>query len=161
MSEKSKEEEIQREARSRQKFSLARVIGRQAGGAMKGASPIPRLEQAKMEIVQFIDDNLTDPSGALKSILRRQIKAGGAVVDRHLDRPLAALREILRPLLDKDARLHEFVRRVDVRWGEMFVERPHFQQPGEAPHPDDDYTHESVRRRLSGLMARVEAEIKG
>ena len=64
---------------------------------------------------------------------------------------MLALREIIQHILEKEAVLHEFVRQVDMRWGEMYLERPHFQQPGEAPHPDDDYTHASVRKKPDGF----------
>ena len=60
---------IKLELRQRQKFSFASAIGRKAGGAMKGASPVPKLEQVKTEIIQFIDSNLSDTSGAMKSHL--------------------------------------------------------------------------------------------
>jgi len=40
------------------------------------------------------------------------------------------------------------VRQADARWGEMYDERPYFQQPGQTAHPDDEYTHESVRQAL-------------
>ncbi|MBF0371718.1 MAG: hypothetical protein HQL52_19965 [Magnetococcales bacterium] len=150
-----KQADIERELAARQKFSLAGAIGRQARGAMKGASPIPRGEQAVLTINHFIDQHLSDPSGALKSILKRRIKAQEMVLQKHLENPLAALQEILHALLDQEGTLQEFVRRVDVRWGELYQERPHFQQPGAAAHPDDEYTHQSVRRDLEGVLERI------
>jgi hypothetical protein len=39
-----------------------------------------------------------------------------------------------------------------VQWGQIMLERPYFQQPGQAPHPHDEYTHESVRRELERLL---------
>ncbi|MGN7614334.1 hypothetical protein ACQZV8_19870, partial [Magnetococcales bacterium HHB-1] len=130
MSEKQDQEDIQQELRKQQKFTVAGAIGRSAGGAMKGASPIPKREQATQMLSQFVDQNVRDASGALKSILKRRIKANGPTIDQHLDNPLNALIEIIQPILDKTAMLHEFVRQVDVRWGEIYQERPHFQQPG-------------------------------
>ncbi|MGN7614483.1 hypothetical protein ACQZV8_20635, partial [Magnetococcales bacterium HHB-1] len=107
---------------------------------------------------QFVDQNVRDASGALKSILKRRIKANGPTIDQHLDNPLNALIEIIQPILDKTAMLHEFVRQVDVRWGEIYQERPHFQQPGQTPHPDDEYTHSSVTRDLNDLLSRIEQQ---
>jgi hypothetical protein len=37
----------------------------------------------------------------------------------------------------------------------MMLERPHFQSPGSPPDPDDEYTHESVKKALSGLLEKV------
>ncbi|MBF0621217.1 MAG: hypothetical protein HQL54_04755 [Magnetococcales bacterium] len=146
------EDEIQRELREKQKFSMASAIGRSAGGAIKGASPIPRQDQAISALNQWVDQHLKDSSGAMKSILKRRIKASTAIIESHLDTPLSALTEIVQPLLESDPTLHEFVRQVDVKWGQEYQERPHFQQPGQAAHPDDEYTHESVKSALSQLL---------
>ena len=154
-----KTDDIQREIRSQQKFSLAGAIGRSVGGAMKGASPIPKLAQVTTEIIYFINHNTPDPSGALKSILRQRIKANELIVGHHIDNPLLALREIIQPILDNDSIFYEFVRQVDVRWGEIFVERPLFQQPGQTPHPDDEYTHNSVKKDLMVLLGEVVSAI--
>ena len=155
-SSKEQEDQIQQELRRKQKFTMSGAIGRSAGGAMKGASPIPAEEQGRLTINQYIDDHLKDPSGALKSMLKRRVKAQTRVVEAHVKEPLAALREIVEGIISRDAVLVEFVRQVDVRWGEMFMERPHFQQPGQAPHPDDEYTHSSVKDDLSGLLATMD-----
>ncbi|MEM1281255.1 MAG: hypothetical protein AAGG53_14835, partial [Cyanobacteria bacterium P01_H01_bin.152] len=69
---------------------------------------------------------------------------------------LQALTELLQPLLTQDAYLREFVRRVDMRWGQMYDERPHFERPGHPPHPDDEYTIASVRSQLQALMIIVQ-----
>ena len=151
----SEKDDIQQELRMQQKFSLSGVIGQQAGGAMKGASPVPKLAQVTTEILQFIDHNLADSSGALKSVLQRKVKTNELIVARHLDDPMTALHEIVQSILEKESTLQEFVRQVDVKWGQIFQERPHFQQPGEAPHPDDEYTHESVRDLLIGFMEKI------
>lgn len=68
---------------------------------------------------------------------------------------------VLSFFLEKDSVLHEFVRQVDVPWGPLFKERPHFQQPGQGPHTNDEYTHESVRNDLMNLMEKVETVING
>jgi hypothetical protein len=54
--------------------------------------------------------------------------------------------------LQNQAFLYELVRRVDVKWSQIYDERPYFQQPGQAPHPDDEYTHESVRLTLNQFL---------
>ena len=48
------------------------------------------------------------------------------------------------------------MRQVDIKWGQMYGERPHFQQPGQPPHPDDEYTHESVRQDLLDLQVKLQ-----
>jgi hypothetical protein len=48
--------------------------------------------------------------------------------------------------------LYEFVKQVDFKWGQMYDERPYFQSPGQAPHPNDEYTHESVKKKLRKLV---------
>jgi hypothetical protein len=45
-------------------------------------------------------------------------------------------------------------------WGEMNDERPHFQRPGQPPHPDDEYTHESVYQQLVELSDRLKCELE-
>ena len=159
--DKSKEDDIQQEIHVRRKFSVAGVIGQQAGGAIKGASPVPKLTQVTTEIIQFIDQHVSDSSGALKSVLRRRIKANEVTIDLNINKPMLALREIIHPIMEKDSVLHEFVRQVDVRWGQIFKERPHFQQAGQSPHTDDEYTHESVRNELIKLLEKIEAVING
>ena len=153
--QKKRDRAIEEELRGQQKFTMAGAIGRSGGGMLKGASPVPRLVQAVREITDFIQLHVSDPSGALKSILKARIAADEVRVGQHLDRPLVALREIVEHLLSSDPLLFEFVRRVDVKWGQMFQERPHFQQPGQEPHPDDEYTHASVRKDLQMLLEKV------
>jgi hypothetical protein len=69
-----------------------------------------------------------------------------------------ALNEILSTLLDNQDLLYEFVRQVDHKWGQLYGERPYFQQPGQLPHPEDEYTHESVRLKLMKLLDIVESQ---
>ena len=150
--EKDEDLESQTEILTGREFSLAEVIGREGGSFLKGESPIPRLLQAKTEINLFIDRNLIDSSGALKAVLQTLVATDEAYVSRHLDSPLDALREFLELLVHNPHHLYDFVKQVDVQWGRFFGERPYFQQPGHAPHPDDEYTHESVHQQLVELM---------
>ena len=100
----------------------------------------------------FIDRNVTDSSGVLKGVLHALVASDEAYVSRHLQAPLDALREFLEVLMQNPGLLYELVRRVDIAWGQLVGERPHFQQPGQAPRPEDEYTHESVRRQLATLL---------
>jgi hypothetical protein len=147
------ESSIQREIRQKCSFSLSEAIGREAGTFFKGESAVPRLTQITAEIANFIDHNVSDVSGALRTTLCRRIKANEVLVAKHEDEPIAALKALLSAILESETALFELVGDVDAQWGQMMLERPHFQQPGQAPHPDDEYTHESVRRELERLLA--------
>ena len=103
----------------------------------------------------FVAEHVSDSSGALHTVLERRIKGSENIVGEHFDDPLTALEIIVAQMLSSDARLHELVRQVDAQWGQIMLERPHFQQPGEEPHPDDEHTHESVRAELEALLAKL------
>ncbi|MBD0334341.1 MAG: hypothetical protein ICV62_02530 [Cyanobacteria bacterium Co-bin13] len=151
---------LQQELRLTRKFSLAEAIGREGSDFMKGESPIPPLVQAITQINLCLDQHLDDSIGALQAVLQTWVKAQDAQVSRYMNRPLAALQEILQDILNTPETLYEVVRQADVRWGQIFDERPYFQQPGQAPHPNDAYTHESVRATLTALLSAVEAELR-
>ena len=148
---------IQREILSGRKFSLAEAIGREGGGFLKGDSPVPKLAQAIAELQMFINQNLSDSSGALQAVLYVWVKTDSRVIE-HLHSPLIALNKILSTLIDNQNLLHEFVRQVDQKWGQIYDERPYFQQPGQSPHPEDEYTHESVRLQLIELLDIVKSQ---
>ncbi len=152
----SSKDAVQRELRDRQEFSVAGAIGRAGSGLMKGESPISRQEQSITALTQWIDHHTIDPSGALKSVLRRWVRENKLLVSRNLKQPGYVLREIIDAILRSDYSLQEFVRQVDVRWGEMYNERPLFQFEGMAPHPDDEYTYESVRQNLILLREKLQ-----
>ena len=149
---------IQREILSDRKFSLAEAIGREGGSFLKGDSPVPKWAQAIAELQMFINQNLSDSSGALQAVLYVWIKTDSRVVE-HLNSPLTALNQMLCSLLENQNLLYEFVRQVDHKWGQIYDERPYFQQPGQPPHPEDEYTHESVRLQLIELLNTKYSEI--
>ncbi len=149
--ERDRDLAIQREILSGRRFTIAEAIGRQGGSFLKGESPVPKLVQAIAEINGFINQNLSDSSGALQAVLYVWVKTDSRV-GQYLNSPLVALNEILSSLLDNQDLLYEFVRQVDHKWGQIYGERPYFQQPGQLPHPEDEYTHESVRLKLIELL---------
>jgi len=157
--EKTKEEEhdrtIEREARAGRKFTLADVIGQKGGSFFEGESPVPKLARAEAALCRFVDDHVKDPSGALRSVLKRSIRTSEPVVGKHLDDPLVALEAIVEQMLATDKQFHEIVRQVDFEWGQIMQERPHFQKPGEEPHPDDEHTHAGTRTELEGLLRKL------
>ena len=154
--EKAKNQAIQREILAGRKFSLAEAIGREGGDFLKGESPVPKLVQATTEIKTFIAINLQDSSGALQAVLQTWISTDEAGVSRNLDSPLQALKQMLDKIVDNSELLYELVRQVDFEWGKMYDERPYFQSPGQTPHPDDEYTHESVEEKLKSLRNKLD-----
>ncbi len=152
-------DEVQRKLLAQQKFTIATAIGRAGSGLIKGESPISQQKQAVTVLTQWIDQHTSDPSGALKSILRRLVRSNELLLANHLQQPLNALQEIINTILASDYALEEFVRQVDVRWGELHQERPLFQRSGQTPDPADEYTHEYVRQDLTLLLAKLQEEI--
>jgi hypothetical protein len=155
------QQDVQQDILLGRQFSLAEVIGREGGSFLKGDSPIPRLFQAIAEIHCFVDRHLRDSSGAVQVILQNWVRQDEARVSQYLNSPLNALQEILEDITNPTrlSTLYEFVRQVDVEWGRIYGERPHFQQPGQAPHPDDEYTHESVHQQLDELLAILKTQL--
>ena len=153
--DKDKEIELQRDILSGRKFSLADVIGQQGGSFLKGESPVPPLMQAVTEINAFIASRLGDSSGALQAVLQDWVRNDETKTSSYLNSPMLALRLIIEELLNNEELYYEFVRQVDFKWGQIYGERPYFQRPGQPPHPKDEYTHQSVRERLVGLLKLI------
>jgi hypothetical protein len=146
---------LEREIREGRKFTLAEAIGRLAGpGAMKGESPVARLQQAEIEIASWLESHLTDAGGALQVVLHRQVKGSELLLD-NFDEPLLVLAGYCRRVLDSDYLLEELVRDADIEWGRVMGERPYFEKEGSPRHPDDPYTVESVRIALSELLKQL------
>ena len=152
--DRDQEEDLQKDILSDRKYSLAEAIGREGGNFLKGESPVPKLVQVTTEVNLFIDQNLSDSSGALQSVLKRWVKTD-PLLSEHLESPLKGLDQILEKILTQKGLFYEMVREADVKWGQMYQERPYFQKPGDPPHPEDEYTHESVREKLSLLRERI------
>ena len=56
--------ELEREIRKGRKFTLEEAIGRMAGpGAMKGVSPVTRMQQAAVEIENWLSDHMSASNG--------------------------------------------------------------------------------------------------
>jgi hypothetical protein len=145
--------DLEREILAGRTFSLADVIGRSGGDFLKGESTLPRLVQAQMQVNGFISQQVPDVSGALHQVLHRWVEADTARLSRHSDRPLQALVDLIDQILAHPPTLYDLVWQVDMQWGELSGEPPYFQQPGQPPHPDDEYTHASVRQQLASLRA--------
>jgi hypothetical protein len=147
--------ELQREICEGRKFSLEEAIARLAGpGAMKGESPVARMQQAEMEIGSWLRTHLIDSGGALEVVLHRDVK-GSELLLNNFDQPLIVLAGYCRKLLDSAYLLKELVRDCDVEWGRVMLERPYFEKEGSPPNPDDPYTVESMRSALSEILKQL------
>jgi hypothetical protein len=144
----------------RREFTLADFIAQEGADFLKGESPVPKLVQVKTEIKQFIAANLGDSSGALQAILQLLVDEELGKVSQNFQSPLQALELIVEEILDNQELLYELVHRVDVKWGQIYGERPYFQQPNQTPHPEDEYTHASVRDKLVGFLAIVKENLE-
>src|SRR5262245_2217305 len=149
--------EIEREIRRERKFTVAEAIGRMAGpGAMKGESPITRLQQSVAEIQEYLDRHLVDAAGVLSGVLLRQVRESELLL-QSFEQPLVALSGYVQHVLGSEYALKELVREADVEWGRVFDERPYFEGDGCPPSPADPYTLESVRAALIRLTAELTA----
>jgi hypothetical protein len=151
--------ELEREIRKERKFTLSEAIGRMVGpGAMKGVSPVTRMQQAASEIENWLRYHLPAGNSELEVVLLRCIR-GSELLLHNFEQPLVVLAACCQQLLDSDYRLQEVVRQADVEWGQVQGERPYFDQEGSARNPDDPYTFESVRKTLTGLIEQLAAEV--
>lgn len=150
--------ELEREIREGRKFTLEEAIARMAGpGAMKGESPVTRMQQAEIEIGSWLRSHLTDSGSALEVVLHRRVKASELLLN-NFDQPLIVLASYCQKVLESEYLLKEVVRDADIEWGRVMIERPHFEREGELPHPDDCYTVESVRGALCELIEQLDAD---
>jgi hypothetical protein len=150
---------LEREIREGRKFTLEEAIGRLAGpGGMKGESPIARMQQAELEIEEWLRSHLADAGGVLAVVLHRAVKGSDLLLNNY-EQPLVVLASCCQRALGSESLLQEIVRAADTEWGRMMGERPYFNKPGSPSHPDDPYTIESVRRNLADLLNQLSAEL--
>ena len=149
--------ELEREIRQARKFNPKEALARMAGpGAMKGASPVSRVQQAEAEIGTWLRGHVADSSGALQAVLHRHLK-GSELLLGSLDQPLAALARYCEQVLNSEYLLQEHVREADVEWGQRMDERPYFEREGVGPHPSDPYTLDTVRLALVDALKQLPA----
>ncbi len=142
---------VEKEIRKKRKFSMASAIGEEGGGFLAGGTPILPTQEAAAVIGVFLEVHMVDNSGVLRHVLERRIKDDIVLLSEHVDVPLGALAHVLDHLLAIDERVFDLVRQVDAEYGRVMDERPYFQKPGAPAHPDDEYTHQSVRTTLTQL----------
>jgi hypothetical protein len=147
--------ELEREIREGRKFTLEEAIARMAGpGAMKGESPVARMQQAEIEIGSWLRSHLSDAGGALEVVLHRYVR-GSELLLNNFEQPLVVLAGYCQKVLNSDYLLKEVVRDCDVEWSRAMGERPYIEKEGSPRHPDDPYTVESVRNALSDILKQL------
>ncbi|MFO0788815.1 MAG: hypothetical protein U0805_05110 [Pirellulales bacterium] len=151
------DDELEREIRADRKFTLEEAVARMIGpGAMKGESPITRMQQSATEIASWLRTHLSDSAGALEIVLNRRVKESDLLL-AHFEEPLVALASYCQQVLDSDHLLEELVRDADFQWGRIMGERPYFEKMQSCPDPDDPYTIASVRATLLQLHQQLTA----
>jgi hypothetical protein len=149
--------ELEREIRKDRKFTLDEAIGRMAGpGAMKGVSPVTRMQQAAVEIENWLRHYMPAGNDELQVVLLRRVK-GSELLLNNFEQPLVVLAAFCQKVLDSDYLVKELVREADVEWGRVQGERPYFEKEGSPPDPDDPYTFESVRKTLAEILEQLRA----
>jgi hypothetical protein len=123
-------------------------------GAMKGESPIARMQQAEIEIGSWLRIHLLDTGGALEVVLHRYV-TGSELLLHNFNEPLVVLANCCQRVLSSDNILAELVRPGDVEWGRVVGERPCFEKEGTPCNPDDPYTVESVRNALANILKQL------
>jgi hypothetical protein len=151
--------ELERRIRAERKFSIAEAVARNAGDdLLKGASPVTRKRQAELELEEYLEKHLVDAERALETVLLRKVSSSEMLLKQEYENPIAALMLYVERVLTSEARLQDFVRQVDVEWGRITDERPHFQKAGGEPDPNDPYSFSSVRNTLSQLVDQYHRE---
>lgn len=145
-------EDIEREIRRGRKFSVSDAIGRLGGGGLlKGASPVPPMQQTEAAIANYLGSHLDDPGGVLAQVMLRYVKTSEILIE-NFDRPAVVLAGYVNQVLNSETMLKDLVREADVERGRMLGERPQFEREGRPPDPDDPYTVASVRDALTRLL---------
>jgi hypothetical protein len=154
-SKNSLDRSIEQEIRGSRTGSFENALLRESGDFLKGGSPVPLLLQAETEISLYINRNVPDKFGALREVLIQHVKRSKTTIAATLDTPLLALKKIIVEIITHDNIFYDFVREVDSAYGRLFQEKPYFQKPGEPPHPEDEYTHESVKIALTKVISEL------
>lgn len=144
------DESLLREAWTDARFSMdGALLQASGGGLLSGSDQVSALELARREIRGLLRQQLRDT--VLEKALEAWIDLHQQQFERHVQTPVTGLLHLLEQTLQREGLFVEFVRTVDVHYGQIMQERPRFQQPGDPPHPDDPHTFDSVRKTLEKL----------
>ena len=144
---------IEQEARRARSADLASLLaGQDAGSHLRGASPTPVVSRALLEVRQWLEAQVRDRDGVLVPVLLRHLAGATDLLEANLGRPQRTVARWLQGLLDRPALVADLVRETDRQWGVQYQERPHFERPGQPPHPDDPYTVAGVTAELARVQ---------
>ncbi|MEZ4389107.1 MAG: hypothetical protein R3D98_16300 [Candidatus Krumholzibacteriia bacterium] len=149
---------IEQEARLGRRTGLAGALaGRDGGDNLRGASPTPVIQRALLAADLWLRQHLEAPDSSLRTVLLRHLEAAPELLEAHVDRPASLLAVWLPGRLEAMGWLEDLVREVDMAWGRLNDERPHFERPGTEPDVDDPYTLRGVGATLTRLLAQARA----
>src|SRR5262245_65336656 len=107
---------IEREVRLGRKFSLSDAIGRMGGeGMLKGASPVPPIEQTAAAIANYLRAHLDDAGGVLAHVVLRHVRTSEILL-ANFDQPAVVLGGYLNQVLTSETLLKDLVREADAEW---------------------------------------------
>ena len=109
-----------------------------------------------LEIDNLLEEFLDDREGALAFSLLRRARFSNHLLTQNLDDSKAAFQAITKSILKSEGTLGSFVHDVDMEWGRIYQERPHFNLPGKKPSKKDPYTIDSVKKKLEILMSQLD-----
>lgn len=127
------------------------LIHRLGEGVMAGGSPTSLRTQALNTLDNFLQAHSRDSWACLNPVLMRWVEQDETLALNY-SQPLVALKHTVQSILSQKNSLYEFVRQIDMQYAQSHQEKPIFQQPGDAPNPDDEYTHQSVEDSLRNLL---------
>ena len=145
------DDDLTREIRRGRPFDVAEAVGREAGDALKGASPVGPDRQLLMATRELLEKRVVDPEGILIQTVLVRLEGNPPLLANHFDDPAGLVRTWLETVLASRLALTDFVRQVDARWGRAYGETPRFEVHGRQPAPDDPYTVADVQATLEGL----------
>jgi len=137
------------------RFTLSEAVGRAAGDALKGASPVAATRQALAELRNMLEIHLDDPEGSLRRTILARLENDPPLLATHVKAPAAALAVFLKRILDNEENLFSLVRDADARWGRDYDEKPRFETSDGITAPDDPYTRAGVRTLLVRLLGQL------
>src|SRR5262245_63771691 len=107
---------IEREIRLGRTFSLSEAIGRMGGeGMLKGASPVPPIEQTEAAIANYLRAHLDDAGGVLAQVVLRHVRMSEVLL-ANFDQPAVVLGGYLNQVLTSETLLKDLVREADAEW---------------------------------------------
>ena len=149
------DDDLTAEIRRGRRFDLAEAVGREAGDALKGASPVAPDRQLLLAAGELLRRHLVDSEGSLISTILVRLEGNPPLLARHYGDPRGLLLAWVDSVLANRLAVTDLVRQVDARWGRDYGEKPRFESDKRAPDPDDPYTVAGVYAQLNDLRTAL------